>query len=82
MRQSKLFTKTLKKGEENEEIRGLQEFLKKFPDIYPEGLASGFFGPATKTAVQKLQTKYGIVTKQDIGYGYVGPKTREVLNRL
>ena len=37
-------TRSLKRGESGEEVKKLQEYLKQFPDIYPEGLITGFFG--------------------------------------
>src|SRR3989344_6514270 len=46
------FTKTLYKGTSGDDVRELQEFLKQFPDIYPEGLVTGYFGPLTEKAVQ------------------------------
>ena len=79
------FTKTLHRGESGDEVTELQEFLKEFPDIYPEGLVTGYFGPLTETAVQKLQEKHNIVsggTSATTGYGQVGPKTRAQINSL
>ena len=71
------FTRSLRKGESSEEVRQLQEFLKQFPDIYPEGLVTGFFGSLTETAVKRFQEKQGIES-----IGIVGPKTRERLNEF
>src|SRR3989344_8549746 len=53
------FTKFLKKGESSEEVKQLQEFLKQFSDIYPEGLVTGFFGSLTENAVRRFQEKQG-----------------------
>ncbi|TSC91383.1 MAG: Peptidoglycan binding protein [Parcubacteria group bacterium Licking1014_17] len=71
------FTKSLYRGIKNNEVKVLQEFLKKFPEIYPEGLITGYFGHLTEAAVKRLQGKYGIET-----VGIVGPKTRQKLNEL
>lgn len=71
------FTKSIKKGESNEEVKQLQEFLKQFPDIYPEGIVSGFFGSLTETAVKRFQEKHGIES-----VGIVGPKTIQKLNEF
>ncbi len=79
------FTETLYRGISGDKVVELQEFLKQFPDIYPEGLVTGYFGLLTETAVQKLQEKHGIVsggTSATTGYGQVGPKTRAQLNSL
>ena len=71
------FSKTLRRGSSVGEVRRLQEFLKTMPEIYPEGLVTGYFGILTERAVKKLQTKYGLET-----VGIVGPKTRKILNSL
>lgn len=63
----------------NGEVSMLQRILAKDTAIYPEGLVTGFFGPATLKAVQVFQTKNNIVQEGGSGYGKVGPKTREVL---
>lgn len=70
-------TKTLRKGESSDEVKQLQEFLKQFPDIYPEGIVTGFFGSLTETAVKRFQEKYGIES-----IGIVGPKTIQKLNKF
>ena len=48
-------TRSLYRGVIGDDVKQLQEFLKGFPDIYPEGLVTGYFGPLTETAVRKLQ---------------------------
>ncbi|MEK7479606.1 MAG: peptidoglycan-binding domain-containing protein, partial [Patescibacteria group bacterium] len=70
-------TRSLQRGAIGDEVRELQEFLKKFPDIYPSGLVTGYFGPQTEVAVKKLQEKQGIEA-----IGIVGPKTLTRLNAL
>ncbi|MDO8469617.1 MAG: chitobiase/beta-hexosaminidase C-terminal domain-containing protein [bacterium] len=77
------FTMGLAIGTRSDDVRALQEFLKaQGPDVYPEGLVTGNFGSLTKRAVERFQEKYGIAQPGDVGYGYVGPKTREKLNML
>lgn len=71
------FTKTLQRGAIGDEVSGLQKFLKQFPDIYPEGLITGYFGSLTKNAVIRFQIKEGIAA-----VGIVGPITRARLNEL
>lgn len=71
------FTKTLQRGITGDEVKELQEFLKQFLDIYPEGLVTGYFGPLTEAAVKRLQEKSNIEA-----VGVVGPKTRAKLNEL
>jgi len=74
-------------GLNNDQVKCLQEFLKsQGNDIYPEGLATGFFGPLTRDAVIRFQEKYA----QDIlfplglqsGTGFVGVSTKKKINSL
>ena len=77
------FSKTLRRGSSGSEVTTLQAFLKTMPDVYPEGLTTGYFGALTEKAVQRFQTKHGIVSSgipDASGYGLVGPRTRSVLN--
>ena len=79
------FTQLLKRNSRGSQVSALQEFLKRDKTLYPEGIISGFFGPATERAVQRFQAKYNLVTKgtpSTTGYGAVGPKTRSQLNAL
>ncbi|MFY9463107.1 MAG: peptidoglycan-binding domain-containing protein [Candidatus Sungiibacteriota bacterium] len=78
-----LFVRNLGTGDRNDSVKTLQQLLARDKDIYPEGLASGLFGPATTRAVQKFQMKYGLIKSvKDPGSGQVGPKTRAKLNEL
>lgn len=70
-----VFTKTLRKGSSGAEVKKLQEALAAMPDVYPEGLASGYFGALTEKAVKRFQAKYGFEQ-----IGIVGPRTRAQLN--
>ena len=76
------FTHPLKRGAKGNDVSALQTFLKKDSTVYPEGLATGFFGPATERAIKRFQEKYGIAYSNTPGYGTVGPKTRAKLNSL
>jgi peptidoglycan hydrolase-like protein with peptidoglycan-binding domain len=66
----------------HKEVKTLQFVLSQDKEIYPTGLISGYFGSATKKAVEAFQVKYGIVKKGGEGYGEVGPKTRFKINEL
>lgn len=60
----------------------MQKLLASDPAIYPEGKVTGYFGPLTRRAVERFQTKYGLVSSGSptiTGYGLVGPKTRAKL---
>ncbi len=67
----------LEYGMRNDQVKALQRFLAQYPEIYPEGLVTGYFGPLTKLAVKRFQAKYGI--RQ---VGRVGPKTLAKINEL
>ena len=80
---SVMFTKLLNKGMQSEDVSRLQKFLATKPEIYPAGLVTGYFGPLTEKAVQTFQLKYGVVnSKNNPGFGVVGPKTRAKLQEV
>jgi len=69
-------------GYENNDVLKLQEYLSRYPSLYPEGIISGYYGALTEKAVQRFQSFCGIVSSgdpQSTGYGYVGVKTRHAL---
>jgi len=75
-----VFEVTLSAGMSGENVVALQEFLAAQPEIYPEGLVTGYFGSLTEKAVQRFQEKNGVVSGGETattGYGVFGPKTRE-----
>ncbi|TSC69113.1 MAG: hypothetical protein G01um101466_187 [Parcubacteria group bacterium Gr01-1014_66] len=79
---SSLFTRLLSYGSRHTEVHALQQYFAQNPDLYPEGIVSGYFGRATQAAVERFQERYSIATKGSIGYGVVGPKTRSKLNEF
>ncbi len=58
-------------GSSEGEVSRLQAFLSKDKSIYPEGFVTGYYGEATRAAVEKWQESHGIST-----VGIVGPQTR------
>lgn len=65
-------------GAQGTDVTALQNTLIGAGDL-PAGSATGFFGTATQTAVQKVQAQNGIVASGDpttTGFGAVGPNTR------
>jgi len=66
---------SLKRGSSGYEVKQLQGFLKQYPEIYPEGYVTGYYGPLTESAVKKFQEEQGIEP-----VGVVGPKTKTKLN--
>ena len=69
--------KNLRKGMSGEDVKLLQEVLATDPEIYPEGLVTGYFGKLTEKAVKKFQKIAGIEQ-----VGLVGPKTLAKINEL
>lgn len=65
----------LREGMSGEEVRLLQIALSSDPEIYPEGLVTGFYGRATAEAVRRLQRRNNIEA-----VGFVGPRTLEKIN--
>jgi peptidoglycan hydrolase-like protein with peptidoglycan-binding domain len=77
---------SLKVGDRGDDIKTLQTWLAQDKIIYPEGLITGYFGPATKRAVIKFQEKYTNDVLRPFGLkngnGWVGPATRAKLNEV
>ena len=70
-------------GKQGQSVTDLQAILTTMPDIYPEGLITGYFGPLTQNAIQRFQLKYNVLqTPQDQGYGVYGPRTSQRLGEV
>jgi peptidoglycan hydrolase-like protein with peptidoglycan-binding domain len=67
----------LRYGMRGEDVELLQEILATDPDVYPEALITGYFGPLTRSAVRRFQKISGIEQ-----VGVVGPKTLARINEL
>jgi ABC-type transport system substrate-binding protein len=80
------FKRDLRLGDRNNDVRELQRCLANFPEIYPEGVISGYFGQNTKAAVIRLQERYKeeILIPQNLlrGTGKIRESTRAKLNEL
>jgi hypothetical protein len=80
------FAENLARGAGGKEVVELQYLLSLFPDVYPEGLVTGYFDSLTEEAVKKFQEKHAeeILAPQGLseGTGFVGPATRAKLNEL
>lgn len=77
------YQKPLYYGLFDEDVKSLQTFLSNhIPEIYPSKIVSGYFYTLTKEAVEAFQKYHNIAQPEDPGYGYVGPKTRALLNEL
>ncbi|MEK7148325.1 MAG: peptidoglycan-binding domain-containing protein [Patescibacteria group bacterium] len=77
---SAVFIKNLSFRMSSDDVRRLQALLASDKEVYPEGLATGYYGALTKKAVGKFQIKHGVVSSSEApGYGMVGPLTRAKL---
>ncbi len=80
------FKRNLQLKSSGNEVTELQKCLAQFPDVYPEGDVTAYFGSLTKAAVIRFQEKYadevlspyGLTT----GTGQVKTSTRAKLNEL
>ena len=75
--QAAQLVRQLREGSEGDDVRVLQAMLAADPDIYPEGVISGFFGKKTAQAVKRFQKKHGLFQA-----GAVGPQTLRELQKL
>ena len=76
--QESFLTGPFKYGEKSNQTKLLQQILASDPDIYPEGLITGFYGPLTAKAVKKFQKNYEVYPID----GKIGPKTLAKLNEV
>lgn len=74
---SPAFNKDLIIGNRSDDVKRLQQLLATDKSIYPEGLATGLYGPMTQKAVRAFQKKYGLPQ-----VGRVGPATRAKLQQV
>jgi len=58
---------SLKLGDQGPKIKLIQEILATDPEIYPEALATGYYGPLTAKALRKFQDKWGTCVFADDG---------------
>jgi peptidoglycan hydrolase-like protein with peptidoglycan-binding domain len=64
----------LKEGMTDEDIKKVQELLAADKNIYPEGKVTGYFGPLTKEAIKRFQTKHSIQVS-----GELDEETRDIM---
>jgi len=76
---------TFRIGMRNNKVKLLQEYLAKDKEVYPQGITSGYYGPLTRSAVERFQRKYNIVSSGSpytTGYGLAGPATRAKMQEV
>lgn len=85
-----VFSDQLDYGTKSESVRELQKFLNQAgftvstQGAGAPGAETDYFGDLTQSALQKFQAAQGIVTSGDptsTGYGRLGPKTLEAINK-
>ena len=77
------FKRVLAYGANGDDVVQLQKFLVS-QGLLSSDSATGFFGPMTQAAIQKLQATNGIVSSGDpstTGWGIIGPTTRAWIAR-
>lgn len=70
-----MLTRQLQIGMSGADVGTLQTFLAIDPVVYPEAMITSYFGPLTRSAVVRFQSKNGISQ-----VGRVGPQTLGVIN--
>jgi len=77
------FNNDLDFGQNNNEIKVLQDILK-YEGVFPVNTEStGYYGAITKKGVGEFQLRYKVVdSNTSSGFGRVGPITRKKLNEL
>ncbi|MDE2213007.1 MAG: peptidoglycan-binding protein [Patescibacteria group bacterium] len=68
-------TNQLDIGSQGSDVIALQQYLAQYPNIYPQGLVTGYYGSLTAQAVANWQQANGLPS-----VGRVGPLTLAALN--
>ena len=50
--------KDMEEGAESDDVKKVQELLASDRELYPEARVTGYFGPATREAIKRFQTRY------------------------
>ena len=74
---SSLITIRLARGSRGAQVKLLQDLLKFLKHFPPEMESTGYFGPITELALKSFQ-----VERELEPVGFVGPKTRKILEEL
>ncbi len=67
----------LREGMTDADVKTIQELLASDPTIYPKGLVTGYFGPMTKEAIMRFQTKNGLEVT-----GLIDTETRAAMDAI
>jgi peptidoglycan hydrolase-like protein with peptidoglycan-binding domain len=72
-----IFTSSITLGSSNESVTLLQQVLASDPEVYPEAMITGYFGPLTRAALERFQRLWGLEPT-----GTFTDETRFVLARV
>jgi peptidoglycan hydrolase-like protein with peptidoglycan-binding domain len=72
-----LLTTSMGIGSRGAEVTRLQTFLAGYPNFYPQGLVTGYYGSLTASAVSRFQLANGLPA-----VGRVGPLTLAKINSI
>lgn len=64
-----LLSRSLARGMRGDDVRALQEALATMPEVYPEKLVTGYFGPLTEAAVRRFEEFRGLSNHAGGAYG-------------
>ena len=67
----------LRQGDEGENVRILQALLAADPELYPEGMITGYYGGLTAAAIRRFQKRHGLEQ-----VGFIGPRTLAQLKQF
>lgn len=67
----------IREGMMDADVKTIQELLASDPTIYPKGLVTGYFGPMTKEAIMRFQSKNGLEVT-----GEINAETRAAMDTL
>jgi peptidoglycan hydrolase-like protein with peptidoglycan-binding domain len=83
--QAQVIRSNLRLGSDGLEVKMVQTLLNFESDTQVSTFGAGspgkettYFGPKTRVALLKFQEKYGLLLEK----GWIGPKTREILNKI
>lgn len=77
-----VFTRRITTKTKGDDVAEIQKILATRPDIYPEGLVTGYYGPLTTKAIKRFQLMYKVTRPHIYGYGIIGPLTINKMNQV
>ena len=72
-----LLKANITEGTTDEDVKKIQEILASDPTIYPQGIISGYYGPLTREALKRFQSKFDLEVT-----GTITDETQKALETL